>query len=351
MTRDIVNKKKKCEKQFTKEEIMFKKAQRSKARLRMALVGPAGSGKTYTALATASHLSNKIALLDTEWHSSEKYAGTGDGEFEFDVCALDENFAPENYIKIIKAAEGEGYEVLIVDSLSPAWAGSGGALEILNDISIKQKISNKWAAWREVTPQHNRLVDCILQSPMHIIATLRSKTEWQVDNADGRKVPRKIGLAPIQREGIDYEFDIVGDLDVNHNLVITKTRCPSLDGKIFKKPGEDLAQIIKTWLDMGQEPAPTPQFSPPTQKTPITANFVFYNPELAAPPLRDLVSDKIIPWLKSKKVEDDIIDAGFKQCAQHFGIESLDELPPEKIDEMKSFIKKEILTSLKKEAI
>jgi KaiC/GvpD/RAD55 family RecA-like ATPase len=230
---------------------MFKKATKTQSRARIALIGPAGSGKTYTSLAIATNLGDRVAVVDTERGSASKYAD----EFEFDVVEL-ESFHPERYIEAITAASAE-YDVLVIDSLSHAWMGKDGALEMVDRAAAASKSGNSYTAWRNVTPLHNQLVDAILQSRCHIIATLRSKTEYvQEKDERGKTQIRKVGLAPIQRDGMDFEFDIVGDMDADNNLVITKTRCRPLTGKTFNKPGKPLADTIKAWLTDGAPQIP-----------------------------------------------------------------------------------------------
>lgn len=232
-------------------ELQFKKATKTAARGRIALIGPAGSGKTYTALAIATGLGSKIAVLDTERGSASKYADL----FAFDTLELD-SFEPQKYIEVIHAAEEAGYDVLIIDSLSHAWMGRGGALEQVDQASKRSKSGNSYTAWRDVTPVHNALVDAMLGAKLHVIATMRTKSEYVIEeNSNGKKVPRKIGLAPVQREGMDFEFDVTGELDHENNLVIDKTRCPTLKGKMFNQAGAEVAAILRAWLTDG---APMP---------------------------------------------------------------------------------------------
>jgi hypothetical protein len=109
---------------------------------------------------------------------------------------------------------------------------------------------NSFAAWKEVTPLHNALIDRIISAPVHILASMRSKTEWIIDRDErtGKTAPRKVGLAPVMRDGIEYEFDVCGDMDQENTLVITKSRCPKLAGGVFPKPGKELADLLKEWL-------------------------------------------------------------------------------------------------------
>ncbi len=227
--------------------MMFKPATKKQSKLRLALTGPSGSGKTYSALAIAAGLGERIAVIDTEHGSASLYADA----FRFDTCNL-ESFSPEAYIEAIKGAEEAGYDVLIIDSLSHAWIGKDGALEQVDTASRKSGNKNSYFAWRDVTPRHNALVEAILQSKSHVIATMRAKTEYALDKDDkGKVTPRKIGMAPVQRDGMEYEFSIAGELDLEHNFNVTKTRCSALAGQLIHKPGVPLAQTLKAWLDSG----------------------------------------------------------------------------------------------------
>ena len=204
---------------------MFKKAQRQKAKLRLALIGPAGSGKTYSSLQIAQGMGGRIAMIDTERGSGELYAHLCD----YDVLRIDPPFEPRKYVEGIKAAEEAGYEVLIIDSLSHAWAGEGGILTIHDRVS--KAVRSSFDAWREVTPQHNQLVDAILDSSCHVIATMRSKTAYEVVSENGKTRVSKVGLAPIQREGLEYEFTVVMDLSIEgHVATASKDRTGLFDG-------------------------------------------------------------------------------------------------------------------------
>ena len=231
----------------------FKKAVKHAAKLRMALVGPSGSGKTWTALELAKALSDgqPVAVVDTERGSASKYADT----FSFDVLELD-TFHPNSYIQAIAEAAREGYAVVVLDSLSHAWNGRGGILEIV------QRKGNSFQAWGEVKPIENALIEAITSAPIHVIATMRSKTEYVVETNDkGKSAPRKVGTAPVQRDGLEYEFDVFGELDQENTLTINKTRCSALTGAVIAKPGKPLAATLKSWLAGAPAPAPTPPAS------------------------------------------------------------------------------------------
>jgi len=235
-------------------ELTFEKATKKKARLRMAIAGPSGSGKTYTSLifATALAQGGNVALLDTERGSASKYAD----RFAFDVIELD-SFSPERYIEVIDAAEKAGYAVLIIDSLSHAWEGKDGLLDLHDKIVKRQRVANTFIAWKDVTPLQRQLVDAMLQSDCHIIATMRTKTEWVLEeNERGKRVPRRVGLQPIQRKGIEYEFDIVADMDLDQQFAVSKTRCSALRDErkaVVSLPDATWFESVIEWLTDGSE--------------------------------------------------------------------------------------------------
>ncbi|MDX9974793.1 MAG: ATP-binding protein [FCB group bacterium] len=232
----------------------FQKATKHKMKLRCAMEGPPGSGKTYSALAIGRALvgeNGRIALIDTERGSASKYSD----EFNFDVVELD-TFAPATFVEFIREAEAEGYDLLIIDSLSHAWMGAEGMLEQVDKIAKRKQYSSNFPAWKDASPQERLLWDTMLGCNMHVIATLRTKTEYVIEEAvgrDGRRrsVPRKVGLAPIQREGLEYEFDVVAEMDMDHNFNVTKTRCRVLTDQSFNRPGNEVAEILHEWLGEG----------------------------------------------------------------------------------------------------
>lgn len=235
--------------------ITFTKAVKHKEKLRLALDGPAGYGKTWTALVVGTYLAQqeggRIAVIDSERSSAKKYASA----FDFDHAGLPD-FNPHTYMAAVRAAVDAGYAVIIIDSFSHAWEG---VLEVKDNATARSKSKNSFTeGWREATPLHNELVDTVLRADAHIIATLRTKVEYVIDES-GR--PNKIGMKPIQREGVDFEFDIVGDMTAENSLVVSKTRCPDIAGKVFRKPDERFAETIWRWLDDGEDAPPPP---PPT---------------------------------------------------------------------------------------
>jgi hypothetical protein len=244
---------------MSQNKIKFVKAMKYKTRLRLCLDGLAKSGKTRTALKIATELGRllynrdpRIALLDSEGNSALKYAD----EFEFDHTPL-ESCSPEVYIEAIDVATDERYDFLIFDSLSHEWIGKDGALAKVDQAAKRSKSGNQFFAWSEVTPLHNALIEAIQRAPLHLIATLRVKPEWVVEpDGNGKMVPRKIGLAAVQREGLDYEFDHSARMTLAHEMVVEQTACHELEGGIFKDFGAGVPEILASWLTTGAEPPP-----------------------------------------------------------------------------------------------
>lgn len=233
-------------------EFQVRKASKFNSKARIALEGPAGSGKTYTALALAMSLGDRIVVIDTENATAALYSDEFPKEYDIIDNFPDNQYSPANYIKAVKFAENQGYDVIIIDSLSHAWAGQGGALEMADKAAARHH-DNRFIGWRDVTPQQNAMVEVLTHSKAHIIITMRTKTEYVIEtNEKGKTTPRKIGLAPIQRDGMDYEFDIVGQMDLEHNLIITKTRFTKFDGAVINRPGEEFAEAVKSWLMKGK---------------------------------------------------------------------------------------------------
>lgn len=230
------------------------RATKRRAKLRLGMSGPAGSGKTYSALLIAGGLGKRIGLIDTEHGSGDLYADLLPQGY--DVLPLTPPFSPARYVEAVHALEQAGCDVIIVDSLSHAWNGEGGSLD--RQGKIADKSGNSWQAWRQVTPEHNALVEALLQSPSHIIATMRAKTEYvqERDERTGKNVVRKIGLAPVMRDGIEYEFTVFLELDQQHMAYVGKDRTRLLDGTIFK-PSVETGRELLSWLDAGVDQVET----------------------------------------------------------------------------------------------
>ena len=234
----------------------FQKATKQQIKARIGLAGPTGSGKTWTALEMATVLAEasdgRIAVVDTERRSASLYAD----RFDFDAMAMDPPYEPQRCADALRAAEANGYTVAVIDSLTHFWQGEGGTLDIVDAVAQKSYGGNKYAGWAVGTPALRYLVDTILGVDLHVIVTMRSKMDYVEEVVNGRKTYVRVGMAPIMRDGIEYEFTVLGDVDLEHRIVINKTRCAELDGKVIQ-PGRarDAAVTFLDWLENG-EPDP-----------------------------------------------------------------------------------------------
>jgi hypothetical protein len=223
----------------------FKKAVKSKCKARVAIYGPSGGGKTMSALRIAKGLGGKVAVIDSERGSASKYAD----RFEFDALELEQPNI-DSMVQGIKAAHG--YGVLIIDSLSHSWQELLQEIDKLANAKFK---GNTWSAWSEGTPKQRRLIDAILTFPGHVIATMRSKTEWtQEASSNGKSRPVRVGLAPEQGKGIEYEFDILMAITPEHTAHVEKDRSGMFQDAIIDKPDEAFGEKLAAWLS--DAPAP-----------------------------------------------------------------------------------------------
>ncbi len=223
--------------------MLIRKAERKKAKLRLGISGASGSGKTWSALEIATGMGGKIGMIDTEAGRGELY---GD-DFNYDVIRLDAPYSTERYIEAIRAFEKAGYDIIIIDSLSHAWVGEGGILASVDQAGGKT-FSNGWKA---ATPRHNAMVEAIVTSPLHIIVTMRVKTEYVVElNDRGKAEPRKVGLSPVQRDGLEYEFTLFMDINQDHVVHVTKDNTKLFDQQ-YVKPSQDMGKQLIQWLNSG----------------------------------------------------------------------------------------------------
>lgn len=220
----------------------FKKATKEQAKLRLALFGVSGSGKTYTALRIAKGLGGKIAVIDTERNSACKYSD----RFDFDVCDAKKP-SIENLKLLIE--EARGYDVLIIDSMTHSW------LELLQEVERLAKTKfggNIWSAWSEGTPKQMSLINALLDFPGHIIATMRAETNWTtVTNEKGKVVPVRVGEAPKQGKGIEYEFDMLMQISPEHDALVIKDRTGKYQDEVIPMPDEEFGKALGEWLKDG----------------------------------------------------------------------------------------------------
>jgi hypothetical protein len=194
----------------------IKTSKRNKAKIKMAIQGASGSGKTYSSLLLAQGLSNtdfsKVIVIDTEGGSSNLYAHLGD----YNILTLEPPYSPDKYIKAIDTAIEAGMEIVILDSISHCWT------YLLNFHSRLK--GNSFTNWKVITQKHDEFINKILQTPVHMIATMRSKQAYVLNLKEGKYVPEKIGLKAIQRNDIDFEFTLVFNLDSKNEAMVSKDR-------------------------------------------------------------------------------------------------------------------------------
>ena len=227
--------------------MQLQQASRKRAKIKMALQGPSGSGKTYSALLLAFGLTgdySKIAVIDTENNSADLYAHLGG----YNTLGIKAPFSPEKYSEAINLCEREGMEVIIIDSISHEWEGSGGILDTHSNMA-----GNSFTNWSKLTPRHNAFIQSILQSSCHIIGTIRSKQDYVLNEKNGKVVPEKIGLKGVTREGIDYEFTLVFDIDIKHHAVTSKDRTMLFNGKPEFTITPATGAAIAEWCNTGRD--------------------------------------------------------------------------------------------------
>lgn len=224
----------------------FKDAQLSDIRIKMALAGKAGAGKTLGALKIAKGLVqdvSKVGVAQTEAGRAQCYLKQFPG---FKVLEMKPPFTPETFIKVIELAESAGLKCLIIDSLSDEWAGIGGALDMHQ--AATEQMNNSFAAWKRITPRHEALFNKILQSPIHIISTIKKKTDTVLEMVNGKQVPKRVGLKDIQREDVEYRWMIQLDIDQEGNTATcAKDNTGLFQGKSAFQISEQTGTTIRNW--------------------------------------------------------------------------------------------------------
>jgi len=219
----------------------LRKSERKQVKIKLALQGSAGSGKTYSSLLLAKGLCDgdlsKVAIIDTENGSADLYAHLGN----YNVLSLQPPFSPQKYAEAIQVCEDAGMEVIIIDSISHCW-------DFLLDYH-SSLAGNSFTNWAKIKPLEKLFIEKILQAKAHVIATMRTKQDYVLNQKDGKFVPEKVGLKAVQRDGVDYEFTLVFEVDIKHYAIASKDRTQIFAGKpdfiISEKTGREIAEWCK----------------------------------------------------------------------------------------------------------
>ena len=293
---------------------MFKKATKEQSKLRLALFGVSGGGKTYSALRLATGLGGSIALIDTEHGTASKYAD----RFDFDVCNLDKATI-NNVLMCIEKAKG--YDVLIIDSLTHAW------LELLQEVEKVARAKfggNTWSAWSEGTPKQMMLINAILDFPGHIIVTMRAETNWTTTTNDkGKVVPVRIGEAPKQGKSIEYEFDMLIQLSQDHTGLVLKDRTGKFQDQCFVIE-ESFGEQLNEWLKDGK---PKQQPEPQIETQSAEEDFELPDERIKQDPILQADDEELVKQFKERTAA--LLDA--KQIKlfmkqNHISITNVDDL-------------------------
>lgn len=292
--------------------IQFEPASKAQAKLKAALFGPAGSGKTFSALRIATGIARavspgggRIAVVDTERGSASKYAD----RFTFTTCRLGDRTV-DGYVAAFAAAAEAGCDVLVIDSLSHGWQE---LLQEVDRLARAKYRGNTWSAWSEGTPKQRRMVDALLDFPGHVIATMRTRTAWEVASDERGKVrPVRVGLAPEQGKGIEYEFDVLLELSPDHIATVIKDRTGRYQDAVIEKPDEAFGQALAEWLQEGAPPPARPAAHPPE------------------PPQGPQEAD--LARLEGLVAEHGLTEEQQARWCRHFKVDRLEQLTREQVD-------------------
>lgn len=311
--------------------LQIKKAVKEEAKLRMFIAAVSGGGKTFSSISIMSGLCKRILVADTENKSASKYAGDFPPD-TFDVVELQPPFHPRRVVEFLQLARAEGYDGAIIDSLSPFWNGTGGILELVDEIADRAAANGRkrdtFAAWNEGTKLYREMMDAIIHAPIHVIATARAKMAYEKDET-GKKI-NKVGYAPEFKDGAEYEFDIEASMDIDHRLAIGKTRVRPLDGKMFRQPGRELGEGLARWLSgapaaVAAPPAPVPVAAPappPVAEQPTKVDA----PPLATPSPKPESERRPAPLADSPATNPDAVDRAIAAMGKAATPAELDEV-------------------------
>lgn len=225
----------------------FQKAKKEKIFLKVLLAGASGSGKSFSALRLATGIANRaggrIAAIDTEAGRIRYYAN----EFDFDDLQLEEPYTPEKYIDAINQAVESGYNTLIIDSITHEWN------YILDQVD-KIPGTNSYTKWGKLTPRHNKFTEKVIQSPINIIATVRGKDAYVLEqDKNGKQIPKKVGLGYTQRDGLEYEYTVTFNIDQTNHIASAQKDNTHLFENRYEVLTEKDGEALYDWANSGAE--------------------------------------------------------------------------------------------------
>lgn len=229
--------------------LQLRKAERKQSRIRIAIQGVAGGGKTYSSLLLAKGIAgslNNVVVVDSEHSSADLYAHLG----TYSVLPIDPPYSPEKYIHAIKICEDSGFDVIILDSISHEWEAEGGVLDIHSSM-----MGNSFTNWNKLTPRHNKFINAILNSKCHVIATIRAKQDYILTEKNGKMIPEKVGLKGVARNCTDYEFTVVLNVNQKHFCVASKDRTGIFADRPEFIVTENIGKQIRDWCYIGNQPS------------------------------------------------------------------------------------------------
>jgi energy-coupling factor transporter ATP-binding protein EcfA2 len=214
---------------------------------RLMLVGPSGSGKTRSGLTIATSLAETepggILVIDTESESATTYAD----DFEFEHLPWRAPFDPRDLAATLVAIDRQEFAVVMIDSMTHFWRKEGGTLQIAD---------GKFGGWKVARPAQEQMVEAMLACKAHVIGCVRAKTTYvQEQEANGKYSVRKLGMEAQQDDTLEYEMNLVGDIDLDHKITVTKSRTTVLPtGRVFQSGGAELlAETYRDWLAGGAD--------------------------------------------------------------------------------------------------
>ena len=239
----------------------FQKAKREQIWLKVLLAGPSGSGKTFSALRLAKGIAaaagGRVAAIDTENGRIRYYAN----EFDFDDLQLQAPYTPEKYIQAIEDAVDGGYKALVIDSITHEW-------DYCVDYHDKMP-GNSYTNWGKVTPRHDAFMEKVLQSPIHIISTVRGKDTYVLEDRNGKQVPKKVGMGYKQRDNTEYNYTLTFNIAQDtHIAEAQKDNTHLFEGRYDVLTERD-GKALFDWANAGDAPASKPVNKSAAEEEPV----------------------------------------------------------------------------------